>query len=86
MKIDGGKGGRAVLNFSCARIGKPCSFTLLVNGKNCGGVNVMPGTIFAPSVAQFTVPLKSGKTNQIALEYLDGQFEILSLETEFLDE
>ncbi len=84
-KIDGGKGGRAVLSFTCSRIGKPCSFTLLVNGKNYGGVNVMPGTVYSPSTATFTVPLQAGKTNQVVVEFLDGELELLQLQTEFLD-
>ena len=84
-KIDGGRGGRHRLFFNTIRIGKPCSFNLLVNGKNWGGVNVMPGTFYSPSVATFTVPLQPGCTNQVVLEYLDGEMELISLDIEALD-
>ncbi len=84
-KIDGGKGGRHQLSFTCSRIGKPCSFTLLVNGKNWGGVNVMPGTVYAPSTALFTVPLQPGKTNQVVVEYLDGKVELIEFSTQCID-
>ncbi len=85
-KVNGGCGGRAQLHFTCSRIGKPCSFTLLVNGKNWGGVNVMPGTVYMPSTSTFTVPLNAGKTNEVVLQYLDGEIEMIQLQTEFLDQ
>ncbi len=84
-KIDGGKGGRAQLSFTCCRVGHPCSFSLLVNGKTHGDVNVMPGTVYAPSTATFTVALQPGRTNQVVLAYSNGAFDFISLQTEFLD-
>ena len=84
-KINGYDGGRCQLKFFALRDGKPCSFQLFVNDREYGGINVMPTGGYYYDESKFTVPLNSGRVNNVAIKYLDGDFKLNALRVEPLD-